>query len=263
MENLSRELMYELAGRTYAAEKANCSIEPVTDTYPDITLEQAYAIQIMREEQMTAEGHRVIGGKMGLTSFAKMKQMGMTKSTYGRLFDYMLLQPEEDLRIDECIHPRVESEIAFVLKEDLRGPYITSVDVMNATEYVSPAFEIIDSRYHEFKFRLCDGVMDNISAKKFKLSAKKFGPKDIDLITAGVTISVNGEDRIFGAGGAVLGHPARAVAAYANLLAETGRFIKKGDIVLSGAITAATPVKKGDYIKSEFLDMGFIDLHVV
>lgn len=263
MENLSKELMLQLAERTWRAEKENVSIPPITDEYPDITLEQAYEIQIMREELMVADGHKVIGGKMGLTSFEKMRQMGMTKSTYGRLFDYMLLAPDEDLVIDECLHPRVESEVAFVLDRDLKGPYLTSVDVMNATAYVSPAFEIIDSRFNDFKFRLCDGTMDNISAKKFKLGAQKIDPRKIDLITTGVTISVNGEDRIFGAGGAVLGHPARAVAAYANLLAETGRYIKAGDIVLSGAITAATPVKKGDYIRSDFLNMGFVELHVI
>lgn len=257
------EWMEQAARSTWEAEKANISLTPITDSHPDITLDEAYQMQIFREELMTAEGHRVIGGKMGLTSFEKMKQMGMNKSTYGRLFDYMLLAPEEDLRIDECLHPRVESEIAFVLNRDLSGPYLTSVEVMNATEYVSPAFEIIDSRYHDFKFRLCDGVIDNISAKKFKLSSAKINPRKVDLITTGVTISVNGEDRIFGAGGAVLGHPARAVAAYANLLAETGRSIKAGDIVLSGAITAATPVKKGDYIRSEFLDMGFVDLRII
>lgn len=254
--------MKQAARATWEAEKENRTLAPITDSRPGITLEEAYQVQILREEMMLAEGHRVIGGKMGLTSFAKMKQMGMDKSTYGRLFDYMLLAPEEDLCIGECLHPRVESEIAFVLKADLAGPYLTSVEVMNATEYVSPAFEIIDSRYHDFKFRLCDGVIDNISAKRFKLSGEKIDPRKVDLITTGVTISVNGEDRIFGAGGAVLGHPARAVAAYANLLAETGRHIKAGDIVLSGAITAATPVERGDYIKSEFLDMGSIDLHI-
>lgn len=165
--------MKQAARATWEAEKENRTLAPITDSRPGITLEEAYQVQILREEMMLAEGHRVIGGKMGLTSFAKMKQMGMDKSTYGRLFDYMLLAPEEDLCIGECLHPRVESEIAFILKADLAGPYLTSVEVMNATEYVSPAFEIIDSRYHDFKFRLCDGVIDNISAKRFKLSGKK------------------------------------------------------------------------------------------
>lgn len=263
MEKMDKELMLELAKRTYDAEKRNRSIAPITDTYPDITLDQAYAMQIMRERMMTDDNHKVIGGKMGLTSLAKMKQMGINKSTYGRLFDYMLLGVDEELVIDDCLHPKVESEIAFVMRKDLRGPYVTSVDVMDATEYVSPAFEIIDSRYHEFKFKLCDGVIDNISAKKFKLGARKVSPKDIDLVTTGVTISVNGEDRIFGAGGAVLGHPARAVAAYANLLAETGRYIRQGDVILSGAITAATSVKRGDYVKSEFLSIGEVELHII
>lgn len=259
----TREWMERAARATWEAEKANRSIAPVTESRPDITLEEAYEAQILREQMMTEEGYRVIGGKMGLTSFEKMKQMGMDKSTYGRLFDYMLLPPDGALRIDECLHPRVESEIAFMLKRDLKGPYLTSAEVMSATEYVSPAFEIIDSRYHDFKFRLCDGVIDNISAKRFKLGPEKIDPRRVDLVTTGVTVSVNGEDRLFGAGGAVLGHPARAVAAYANLLAETGRWVRAGEIVLSGAITAATPVKRGDYIKSEFLGMGFVDLRIV
>lgn len=263
MKELSKELMVQLAAQTWTAEKENHTISPISEQYPDITLEQAYQMQIIREELMVAEGHSVIGGKMGLTSLAKMKQMKMDKSTYGRLFDYMLLDPGEDLLMRDCLHPRVESEIAFVLEKDLKGPFLTSVEVMAATAYVSPAFEIIDSRFHNFQFGLCDGVIDNISAKRLKLGTQKVRPREIDMITTGVTISVNGEDRIFGAGGAVLGHPARAVAAYANLLAETNRFIKAGDIVLSGAITAATPVAPGDMVRSEFLGMGAVELRII
>lgn len=252
----------ELAKRSIEAEKAGQSIEPITNFYPELTLREGYTIQKCRQEIMEREGFQVIGGKMGLTSIAKMKQMGATESIYGKLFDYMLLPPDGDLNASELIHPRVESEIAFVMKKDLYGPNVTSADVMTATDYIVPAFEIIDSRYHGFQFKNPDSVADNLSAARFKLGAVHTAPDKIDLAMVGVTISFNGEDTIFASGGAVLGHPARAIAMYANLLARMGEGLLAGQVVLSGAITAATPVSAGDCVRAEFGGMGTIEMSI-
>ncbi len=256
-------LMEELAKSTYMAEKENREIRQISESYPDITLDEAYEMQRIRERMMLEDGHKLIGGKMGMTSIAKMKQMGVSEAIYGLLFDYMLINTSDDLVIDECIHPKVESELAFVLKKDLKGPGVTANDVLEATEYISPALEIIDSRYLNFKFKLAEVIIDNCSSKKFKLGADKLGPKDFNLVETAVTLYINDAECVKGKGGDVLGNPALAVAAYANLLAKENRYIHAGDIVLSGAITAATTIHKGDHVRSEFSNMGLVEMHVV
>ena len=115
--------MEKLALASIEAEFSRNTIRPITETYPDLSMEEAYKIQKVRERLMLERGYRLIGGKMGLTSLAKMKQMGATESPYGKLFDYMLLKPDENLKFDEMIHPRVEAEVAFLMKKDLYGPF--------------------------------------------------------------------------------------------------------------------------------------------
>ena len=142
MHKLDFEEMKRLALRSIEAEKGIYEITPVTEEYPELTMEQGYAIQKVREDILISQGKKVVGGKMGLTSLAKMKQMNATESSYGKLFDYMQLQVGQPLNMGELIHPRIESEIAFVMKKDLHGPYVTSADGMNATDYIVPAFEM-------------------------------------------------------------------------------------------------------------------------
>lgn len=260
MCTLSEQEMVRLAQRSIDAETGRTEIDPITATYPELTIAQGYAIQKARENILLAEGKRLVGGKMGLTSLAKMEQMGAKESTYGKLFDYMQLSQGQPLLMEESIHPRIESEIAFVMERDLCGPHVTSADVMAATAYVVPAFEIIDSRYRDFKFKNPDSVADNLSAFRFLLGTQQVLPRRLDMRCVGVTISFNGEDRIFAASGAVLGHPARAIAAYVNLISRQGDRLKSGEVVLSGAITAATPLHKGDHVRAEFQGMGCVEL---
>lgn len=260
MRMLNEQEIHRLAQRSIDAEFSRTEIDPITLEYPDLTLATGYMIQKERETILTSGGRRVVGGKMGLTSLAKMEQMGAKESTYGKLFDYMQLGQGQPLEMDELIHPRIESEIAFVMERDLCGPHVTSAEVMAATAYVVPAFEIIDSRYKDFKFKNPDSAADNLSASRFLLGTQRISPNKLDLRTVGVTISFNGEDRIFAASGAVLGHPARAIAAYVNLISRQGDKLKSGEVVLSGAITAATPLSRGDQVRAEFQDMGFVEL---
>lgn len=254
--------MEKLALASIEAEFSRNTIRPITETYPDLSMEEAYKIQKVRERLMLERGYRLIGGKMGLTSLAKMKQMGATESPYGKLFDYMLLKPDENLKFDEMIHPRVEAEVAFLMKKDLYGPFVTAAEVLDATELVIPSYEIIDSRYFGFKFKNPDSVSDNISAARFKLAADGVSPRKLKLEQMGVKTVFSDGTELFATGGAVLGHPARAVAMYVNMISKMGDGLLKGQIVLSGAITAATPVSKGWTVHSEFQDMGEISLLV-
>lgn len=259
---MERTLMEELAQNSIRAEEVQAPIHPITSTIPDLTMGQAYQIQKIREELVLRKGHRLIGGKMGLTSVAKMKQMRATESPYGKLFDYMLLKPEENLVFDELIHPRVEGEIAFIMKKDLYGPFVTPADVLDATYMVFPAYEIIDSRYFGFQFKTVDSVADNISAARFKLGKDGCAPGKLCLEQLGVITRFSDGSELFATGGAVLGHPARAVAMYVNLISKFNDGLLKDQIVLSGAITAATPVGKGWSVHSQFQGMGEISLQV-
>jgi 2-oxo-3-hexenedioate decarboxylase len=254
--------MKKAALNSIEAEFNKTAIKPITDTYPNFNVDDGYKVQKIRENIMLERGYKLIGGKMGLTSIAKMKQMGSKEPLYGKLFDYMLLKPDENLKSDELIHPRVEAEIAFLMKKDLYGPFVTSADVLDATEVIIPAYEIIDSRYFGFKFKNPDSVADNISASRFKLGAEGISPKKIDIEKMGVVTRFSNGEELFATGGAVLGHPARAVAMYVNMISKFGDGLLKGQVVLSGAITAATPVSKGLSVKSYFQGIGEISMNI-
>lgn len=155
---------------------------------------------------------------MGMTSEAKMKQMNVNDPIYGYLFDYMIVNDGDYISMADYIHPKTEPEIGFILKHDLEGPHVTLQDVLEATEYVFPAIEIIDSRYENFDFTLPDVVADNTSARGAVFGTHLKSPKDLELDVVGVTLLVNGEIKASGAGAAVLGHPAKSIAQLASML---------------------------------------------
>ena len=174
------------------------------------------------------------------------------------------MKPEEVLDLNDLIHPKVETELAFVTNRELYGPDVYSVDVMNATEYVTPVFEIIDSRFKDFKVGgLTDAVIDNVSSARFKLGEVKADPRQIDLANLGVRTKINGQLVNFGASGAVMGHPARAVSALVRLMYQyLDMPLPAGSIVLSGAIIPSTFLHPGDVVESEFSEIGSIKMEV-
>ena len=201
-------------------------------------MEEGYLVQQELVSMKLAEGRKIIGPKMGLTSQAKMQQMNVDEPIYGYVFDYMLIDNGGKVSLGDLIHPKVEAEIAFVIGEDIVGPGVTGAQVLAKTESVLPALEIIDSRYENFNFTLPDVVADNASTSRvvFGTTLKK-SPEQFELDLVGATLSINGELKDSGAGAAVLGHPANAIAMLANMLAKKGDKIRKGDVILSGALT--------------------------
>ncbi|MFJ7513033.1 2-keto-4-pentenoate hydratase [Peribacillus simplex] len=240
-----------------AAEVDRKEIIRITEAYPNLTIEEAYNIQEKLVEVKVDEGYRTLGPKMGLTSRAKMEQMGVEDPIYGYIFDYMAVSNGE-LSMKELIHPKVEAEIAFVLREDIVGPNVTGAVVLAATEYVLPALEIIDSRYKDFKFKLPDVIADNTSASRVFFGNQMQSPNNMELDLLGVTLSINGEIKDLGAGAAVLGHPAESVAMLANMLSTKGKKLKKGEIILAGAITGAAMIKAGDSVVAKFDGLGTV-----
>ncbi|MFD2443779.1 2-keto-4-pentenoate hydratase [Bacillus sp. CGMCC 1.16607] len=248
----------EIVDYLYFAEKEQREVVKVTDQYPDLSFHEAYLIQEKLIQRREKDGARRIGLKLGLTSKAKQQMMGVHEAIYGYLTDDMLALEWEPIKFSQLIHPKAEPEIAFFMKEDLQGTNITAQDVIQATHYVAPAIEIIDSRYLNFKFTLADVIADNCSSAKFVIGSKWISPDDLDLAQLGMVMSKNGTVSQVGASAAVLGHPATSVAWAVNKLGEIGKGIKKGDLILSGAISEAISFEPNDTIQVQFQELGSV-----
>ncbi|MCY1178817.1 2-hydroxyhexa-2,4-dienoate hydratase [compost metagenome] len=194
-------------------------------------------------------GQRVIGKKIGVTSKVVMDMLGVDQPDFGHLLSDMLYADGAAIAIDSLIAPKAEGEIAFVLKEDLRGPGITVADVLRATDYVMPCFEIVDSRIRDWKIRIQDTVADNASCGVFVLGDRLVDPRQLDLGLCGMVLEKNGELAVTGAGAAALGNPVNAVAWLANTLGRFGIPLKAGEVILSGALGAMVPVSRGDFLR--------------
>ncbi len=234
--------------------------EKITNDYPDLTWNDAYAIQRQIRRRKEARGQRIVGLKAGLTSRAKMTQMGVASPIFGFLADYFEVPHGGSIKISELIHPKIEPEIAFVLKYALKGPGCHSGTVLAATDYVMPALEIIDSRYRDFKFDLPSVIADNCSSARFVVGPQRSPVRGRDMRTIGAVMEKNSQIVSLGAGAAVLGHPAAAIAMMVNGSKEE---IPAGSVLLSGAITEAIGVKAGDSITLRMQGMGCVSVSFV
>ncbi len=235
----------------------------ITDEYPDLDWQDAYAIQDRILRRKCARGARLVGLKCGLTSHAKMKQMGVTDPVFGFLVDEFAVPASGKLERRRLIHPKVEPEIAFVLKRQLQGPGCHVAAVLAATDFVVPGIEVIDSRYRDFKFDLKSVIADNTSAANFVIGGVPMRPDEVDLRTLGVVMEKNGQVVALGAGASVVGHPAAAVAMLANHLSRRGQCIPAGALVLSGGVTEAVAVDAGDHVALRVQHLGSVSLRFV
>lgn len=238
------------------------AIPRFTLEHPDLSADEAYDAQWLGIERRLEAGESLVGLKLGLTSAPKQRTMGVDEPLYGWLTDGMLAEPGGPIDLGRFIHPRVEPEIAFLLGEELRGP-TTVTGVLAATRAVFPALELIDSRYADFSFKLPDVVADNASAAAVVIGSTAVPPEQAgDLRLIGCVLRVDGEVVQTAAGAAVLGHPAAAVAWAVNRLAERGRSLPGGSIVLSGALTDAVPLRPGTTVIAELDGLGVAELAV-
>jgi len=211
-------------------------IPQLTGMVPDLTVDDAYAIQALSLARRYARGERRVGMKMGLTSRAKMAQVGVSEMIWGRLTDAMQVEEGGSIAMHRYVHPRVEPEVAFLLKAPLSGN-VTQAQALAAVEAVAPALEIIDSRYKDFKFALPDVVADNSSSSGFVVG--EWRRPDLDVSNLGVVLEADGQAVQVGSTAAILGHPVRSLVAAARLVAQWGERLEAGWIVLAGGITAA------------------------
>ncbi len=220
----------------------------------DISVADGYAIQAASFGRRLARGERQVGVKMGFTSRAKMVQMGIDDMIWGRLSDAMLIEDGGVLDFSRYVHPRVEPEIAFLLARPLDGK-VSAAEAMAAVEAVAPAMEVIDSRYRNFKFSLADVVADNSSSSGFVLGAWQKCP---DLSNLGMILEFDGRPVQIGSSGAILGHPARALAAASRLSGDAGERLEAGWIVMAGGATAAEALTPGVYVRNTVEALGAV-----
>ena len=238
IEHFGDELYNALITRTPVA--------PLTDREPDITLDDAYRIQLRMIQRRLDAGETIIGKKIGVTSKVVMDMLKVNQPDFGQMTSGMVFNEGEAIRVDSMIAPRAEAEVAFILKHDLEGPGVTAADVLRATECVLPCFEIVDSRIKDWKIKIQDTVADNASCGVLTLGGVRRSPRDLDLALAGMVLEKNGELISTSTGAAVQGSPVNAVAWLANTLGRLGIGLKAGEVILSGSQSPLVPVKAGD-----------------
>ncbi|ASK36516.1 2-oxopent-4-enoate hydratase [Alloalcanivorax mobilis] len=233
------------------------AIAPITERQADLSLEDAYRISLRLLERRLAEGEKVIGKKIGVTSTAVQRMLNVHQPDFGYLTDTMVYGHGDALPIGgELIQPKAEGEIAFVLKRDLSGPGITNADVLAATECVMPCFEIVDSRIRDWNITIQDTIADNASCGLFVLGDQAVSPHRVDLATCGMVVEKNGSVISTGAGAAALGSPVNCVAWLANTLGRLGTSLKAGEVILSGSLVPLEPVRPGDHMRVDIGGIG-------
>ncbi|KRF21030.1 hypothetical protein ASG90_01025 [Nocardioides sp. Soil797] len=248
----------DLAAQLHSAELTNCTIQPLSEQVPGLTVADSYRIQQLNVSRRLRDGGVIVGQKVGLTSVAMQEQLGVDEPDYGVLFDGMLVDDGQPIPVSGLIQPRVEAEVAFVMERELRGPGVTEADALEAIAGALPVIEVIDSRISAWKIGLTDTIADNASCARVVRGEAVTPIADIDLRTMGMILTINGEVVSTAAGAAVLGNPIRGLVWLANRLAEFGVSLRPGDLVLAGALHASIPVAEGMSVHAEFAGIGGI-----
>jgi 2-keto-4-pentenoate hydratase len=251
----------ELADRLWHAEAGRVPIGPLSDERPGLLPAEAYAIQARNIERRVAAGRAIRGHKVGLASRAVQELLGITEPISGTLLDDMIVEESDQIDCDQLIQPRAEAEIAFLMGADLSGPGVVTAQALAAIGGALAAIEVNDSRIADWRLKLADSVADNASSARLVLGGRVTGVAGLDLRLTGMLCYRNGVPIDSGAGAAALGHPARCVAWLANQLGTRGAGLRRGDIVLSGALHRMVPVRPGDVIRAEFAHLGAVSAY--
>lgn len=254
MESETRHtLAHELA-----SAYSGTPVEQLTVRYPDMDIDDAYAIQRIQVEDWVKAGRTVAGHKIGLTSQAMQEQLGVDQPDYGVLLDDFFYPENTEIAAEGFVAPKVEPEVAFLLKHDLAGPHLNAATVIAAVDWVFPALELIDSRVADWQIGFFDTVADNASSAGVVLGSDARRPGDVDLRKHGVNLKIDGSVVQTGAGAAVLGSPINAIIWLANVLAQRGECLRAGQVILPGSTTASVPVAAGTTVTAEFGGIGTI-----
>jgi len=266
---LDQQTVERLAQRLDEAERSKSLITAFTREYPDLTIEDAYAIQRAWTKLQVSRGRVVKGHKIGLTSKAMQNAVGISEPDYGVLFADMFYPDTSPIPFDRFHAPRIEVELAFVLKAPLKGPGCTLFDVLNATDYVTPALEILETRMHRVDpetkkpRKVMDTISDNAANAALVVGGRPIRPLDFDLRWIGALLFRNGQIEETGIAAGVLNHPANGVAWLADRLAAQGEYLEAGEVVLAGSFTRPVDIIKGDTFHADYGQFGSVSCQFV
>ena len=249
--SLQQEKIREIADELFMAERNGRTVEQISKRFTEMTIADAYAVQLINMRRMMEEGKKITGKKIGLTSLAMQKSLGVDQPDFGFLFDNMDASAAGVILAQDVLQPRVEGELAFILKKGLSGK-VSADEVLQATDYIVPAIEVVDSRIRDWKLTIVDTVADNASCGRYLLSKQRIEPNKTALEEIEMTLWKNGEKVNSGFGNAVMGNPVNAVAWLAACLNEYGVSLDAGDVILSGALSAAVPAFQNDQFICDF-----------
>jgi len=255
------------AKRLHKAEKSRKQVEATTVSFPDMEIKDSYKIQKAWMELKKKEGRKVVGHKIGLTSRAMQKNMGIEEPDYGCLLDDMVFEEGTTIETAAFLDPKIEVELAFVLKDKLNGADVSITAVLNATDYVIPALELIAARSYRvhpqtgYRRTVRDTISDNAANAGIILGGRPMRPDDLDLRWVGAMMSRNGVIEESGVSGAVLNHPAKGIAWLAQKYAAHGMALEAGQIILAGSFTRPVDVRAGDTFVVDYGEMGTISCY--
>lgn len=262
------ELIQKLAVELHESEKSRRQVEHFSKRHPGMTIEDGYAISRAWVAMKIAEGRQVRGHKIGLTSRAMQQSSQIDEPDYGTLLDDMFFEPG-DIPTERFIAPRVEVELAFILKRKLEGANVSVEDVLEATDYVQPAIEIIDARIEQFDRhtkvmrKVFDTISDNAANAGIILGGRKVKPREVDLPWVGAILRQNGAVEETGLAAGVQGHPAVGIAWLAHKLAPWGECLQAGEVVLAGSFTRPALAKKGDVFDADYGALGRFEFRFI
>ena len=260
---LDHEQLHMLAHALMEAGTVLEPIAPLTDQAPELTVDDAYEIASDIVGHRIADGRRIVGKKVGLTSAGSRKAFGIDSPAFGVILDDMTVRDGGRVKASSLIQPRIEADVAFRLKTPLQGPGVGIDEVLAATDYVFPALEIVDSRITGWRVKQADLVADNTAAALVVLGGSHLDPASVDLAAEEVSLLVNDVEVAQATGAEVLGNPAKAVAWLANTLGERGMGIAAGEFVLPGSLVEATPIAAGASITAVFTNLGAVSVRFI
>lgn len=252
------ERLQNLADRLFDAEQNSTPCAPVCDEIGEMDLDAAYAIQQINVDRALGAGRRLVGRKIGLTSVVVQKQLGVDQPDFGALFADMLLPDGADISVEQVMQPKVEAEIALVLGKDLDVDNATVVDLINATDYLLPALEIVGSRVQNWDIKITDTIADNASCGLVVLGQTPAKLEQVDMRLCGMVLERCGEVASVGAGAACLGSPLNSALWLANKMMEMGTPLRAGDLVMTGALGPMVEAVPGDHFTSRISGLGSV-----
>ncbi len=255
--------LIKIAENIREAEKNNVEIPPIRSFLKEKDIESAYRIQQINIDYKIKQGQQEVGKKIGLTSEKVQQQLGVNQPDFGILLNEMQVKNKGEISFTELMQPKAEAEIAFILKEDLTQEKISLEDVISAIDYACPAIEIVGSRIENWNIQITDTIADNASASHFVLGEEKIKIENIDLENCKMQLFANDEKTSEGSGKDCLGNPLNAVLWLAQQMKTLGNSLKKGEIILSGALGPMIPLSKGDFIKTKIEDLGEVSFSVI